>query len=114
MGVVDRRVLGSAQGTPCKKKGELDAALGEIASAKRTSHAFIADTLRARRYNRLLGFSVFTPWTVNEIDQETADALDAIDELDKDQADFAKAKQDFENVLAKRRAASGYRSYARR
>lgn len=106
--------MGCSQRAYVKKKGELDAALDEIAKTQRTSHSLIADTLRARRYNRVLGFSVFTPWTVNEIDEESAAVLDALENLDKDQADRAKAKQDFENVLAKRRAASGYRSYAKR
>jgi hypothetical protein len=105
--------LGCAQRAHVKKKGELDDALAEIANTKRTTHSLIGDVLRARRYNRVLGLSIFSPWTVNEIDEESAAVFDALDELDKDAADRAKAKQEFDNVLARQRAKSGYRSYAK-
>lgn len=106
--------MGSSFRACQKKKEELAAALDEIANTKRTSHDLLSSVLRARRYNRVLGFSIFTPWTVNEVDEQTADALDAIERLDREQDNRDEAKQRAENANAKARAKAGYRSYANR
>lgn len=57
---------------------------------------------------------MLTPWMVEELDEESAAAFDALDELNKQQDDKRKSKQEFEGTLANVRAKSGYRSYLKK
>jgi hypothetical protein len=76
----------------------------EVRDAKRTDHAFIADVWTARRVNAVLGFGAVTPWQIKEFDEETLAVLHELSEYEKERADQARNKQEFENKLAQVRA----------
>lgn len=88
-----------------------------IAKEGATSHPKIAAVWKARKINRVLGDTVVMPWSLGDLDEEWTDVLNSLFDYETRERDVAiaeaRAKNAFEQVLAGKRAAHGYRSYLR-
>lgn len=68
--------------------------------------------LRARKINKVIGFGAITPWQVPELDEDWLAVFDGLYSLEDKKELLQKSKQNFDNVLARRRAAHPtYRKY---
>lgn len=76
----------------------------------------LKSVILARKVNAVCGFGAVTPMDVNDLDEEWIDLFDGLYEVENDKASekaqLNKSKENFEKVLAKRRAENkSYRKY---
>lgn len=85
-----------------------------MVAAGSTAHPLMVDALVAQRINLATGFKIINPWTVPELSEEWLAVLIGIAEARERrlQKQDIERNLDFENYLAKRRAA--HKSYRKR